>query len=214
MKICVVTMYTKEIDVIGTLTDINKKEYCSKHGYEYSVHYGRISNRHAAWDKILAVQRLLPYYDYVLWMDADCIFNNMERKIEHYFGKCGFFCRDIGYSGENGKWHYVNTGVFLLKNCNESFKLLDTAWNTVDYSVDEIQKRSYDGWPWDQGPICEYLMQSDDFIISTDQEFNCHPNIAREDVYVIHYMGWRSTPENERDTLIKIENKINPDHDK
>ena len=213
MKICVVTMYTKEIDVMGKLTDINKKQYCDKHGYEYNVHYGRISNRHAAWDKILAVQRLLPYYDYVLWVDADCIFNNMEKRIEQYIGKCGFFCMDIACNENNTKWHNVNTGVFLLKNCNESFRLLDTVWSTVDYSVENIEKRSYNGWPWDQGPVCEYLLKSDDFIISKEQEFNCHPNIATDDVFIIHYMGWRSSLENELNTLETIKRKINPDHD-
>jgi len=47
-------------------------------------------------------------------------------------------------------------------------------------------------------------MKSDDFEILTDQEFNCHPNIARSDVYIIHYMGWRAGEEVERDYLSRI----------
>ena len=74
--VCIVTSYTKEIDIIGRRTDDNKKAYCTKHGYTYVSMFGRLSDRHPAWDKVLAVQRVLPYYDWVIWMDADCVFNN------------------------------------------------------------------------------------------------------------------------------------------
>jgi hypothetical protein len=204
MNICVVTLYTKEIEVIGALTEQNHRAYCSHHGYQYNAHFGRISERHPAWDKILAVMRLLPFYDYVMWVDADCVFNNFDKKIEDYFGKCGTFCRDVGYNGENGQWHYVNTGVFILKHDKRSFDFLNAVWNKEDPKKKEIDKRSYEGWPWDQGPICEYLQNSDDFTILTDQEFNCHPLIARDDVYILHYMGWRTNEENEEDTLKKV----------
>jgi hypothetical protein len=204
MNICVVTLYTKEIEIIGSLTEQNHRAYCSKHGYQYNAHFGRISERHAAWDKILAVMRLLPYYDYVMWIDADCVFNNFDKRIEDYFSKCGTFCRDVAYDGNNGQWHYVNTGVFILKHDQKSFDFLNTVWNSHDYKVDELEKRSYNGWPWEQGPVCDYLMKSDDFTVLTDLEFNCHPNIARSDVFIIHYMGWRAGEEVERDYLSRI----------
>jgi len=204
MNICVVTLYTKEIEVVGSLTEQNHRAYCAKHGYQYNAHFGRISERHAAWDKILAVRGILPYYDYVMWIDADCVFNNFDKKIEDYFHKYGTFCRDVGYNGLNGQWHYVNTGVFILKHDKKSFDFLHAVWNSQDPKMAELDKRSYNGWPWEQGPVCEYLMKSDDFEILTDQEFNCHPNIARSDVYIIHYMGWRAGEEVERDYLSRI----------
>lgn len=204
MNICVVTLYTKEIEVIGRMTEQNHRAYCAKHGYQYNAHFGRISERHAAWDKIMAVRRLLPYYDYVMWIDADCVFNNLYKRIEEYIYKSGTFCHDVLYNQENRQWHYVNTGVFILKNDKKSFDFLNAVWDSQDPKVIDIDKRSYDGWPWEQGAACEYLMKSDDFEILTDQGFNCHPNIANDDTYIIHYMGWRAGENVEQDYLSRV----------
>lgn len=204
MNICVITLATPEIDAVASLTIPNHKAYCEKHGYQYNAHYGRLSSRHPAWDKILAVMRLLTYYDYVMWIDADCVFNNFDKKIEDYMDKCGTFCRDVAYNGSNGQWHYVNTGVFILKHDNKSFELLHEVWRGKDYNVDVLDKRSYNGWPWEQGPVCEYLMKSNDFSILENMDMNCHPNIANENTYIIHYMGWRAGEGVEKDYLDKI----------
>jgi hypothetical protein len=210
MNICVVSMYTKEIEVMGELTDANKRAYCQKHGYQYNCHFGRISKRHAAWDKILAVMRLLPFYDYVVWMDADCIFNNFDKKLEDYIfeNTKGTFVNDIAISYADRRWHYVNTGVFILKHDQVTFDFLNEVWNKHTDDVDTLDKRSYNGWPWDQGAIIDYLLKSDDFKILEDMDLNAHPNVANNDTFIIHYMGWRSSAENEHATLETVKNKI------
>lgn len=208
MNIAVVSMYTKEIEVMGEMTDANKRAYCQRHGYSYNVHFGRISDRHAAWDKILAVMRLLPYYDYVMWMDADCVFNNFDKKIEDYlFDSAGTFVNDIALPYAEKKWHYVNTGVFILKHDERSFKMLHEVWKEYGEKIDTLDKRSYNGWPWDQGAICKYLLESNDFTVLQDMDMNAHPNIANDQTYIIHYMGWRSGEENEKMTLEKVKQK-------
>lgn len=212
MNICIVSMYTKEIEVMGELTDANKRAYCAKHGYSYNCHYGRISERHAAWDKILAVLRLLPYYDYVVWMDADCVINNMEKRIEDYIHESsGTFVHDVALSIADKRWHYVNTGVFILKHDQKSFDMLNAVWAMGNENIETLDKRSYNGWPWDQGAICAYLLESNDFSITDNQDMNCHPNIANKDTFIIHYMGWRSSEENENHVLSQVRSKIAPE---
>lgn len=202
MRMAVITSYTKEIDVIGKLTDINKKAYCEKWGLSYISHYGRMSDRHPAWDKIMMSMRTLPYYDYLVWMDADCVFNNFDKQF--VTPELALFCRDIGYNGENGQWHYVNTGVFVLKNDPKVFDMLGWVWSKGEGGFDKVEKRSYNGWPWEQGPMCEWLMEHPEFETTNDQSMNCHPNIKIAETFIIHYMGWRADPQYEERTLNEI----------
>lgn len=200
MKVCVVNLTTKEIIEDSYLSNLNKKKYCEKYNLDYRFYTGRASKRHAQWDKIQCVLQNLPEYDYVIWMDSDAIFNNFEISIVESIIKnnqqyCGLFCNDVCYApGQNHL--LVNTGVMVFKNATWSFEILNKAWNSVeDYSLEHLNKHSYEGFPHEQGKLCEMLLKDDEtkFKIFPSYAFNQHPNSANDHTFIVHYMGSRQT---------------------
>jgi len=210
MKIAVVSLFTQEIVELAQYTLLNHKAYCDKHGYDYIVYQGRFSKRHPAWDKIKAVQEILPNYDYVLWIDTDAIFIDFNQKLENFIiypeKYNGYFCKDP----TNGI--YANTGVFLLKNCQWSVDLLEQTWNATSPRLyDTYSKHAYNDWPFEQGPMCEILKKDTQHYIIPDYVLNSHEVFVHKKTVVVHYMGSRHTEEIFQGVIekVKSQNKKN-----
>jgi hypothetical protein len=205
MKIAIVSLYTDEINEIVSLTAANQKAYATKWGYEYYLFKGRLSDRHPAWDKILATKNLLKSYDWVLWIDSDAIFVNFAKRLESYIkpDKWGVFGPDPNPN------IYVNTGVFLIKNCEWGHTMLDNVWNHKTGRVDKVDKidpYSYSLWPYEQGPFNELLKGDHDHYRVEGHEFNSHPNFKGPKTFICHYMGARTDAQRYIETLQKIKN--------
>lgn len=200
MKICVVTLFTEEIKNENYESLLNKKKYCDSYNLDYKFFYGRLSNRHAQWDKIQAVLQVLPQYDYVVWIDTDAVFNNFKTSllelIEENLKYDGLFCHDVCYIEGVNNHLLMNAGVMIFKNSEWSFDFLTKVWNSiVDYDVNKLSKHSYDGFPWEQGKLCELLIRenSTHYKLFDSLKFNTHPNLSNLDTFIIHYMGSRET---------------------
>jgi hypothetical protein len=203
MKIGIVSLYTNEIEDIVKLTAPNQKKYADTNGYDYILYKGRLSNRHPAWDKILAVKENLPNYDYVMWVDSDSIFKKFDYKLEDIIlpEYNGFFGKDPVDS------IYVNTGVFILKNSEWSLNLLNQVWDSGGKICGKIDVHSYKDWPYEQGPICDILKKDkENHYIVPNYMINCHPYFDNDISLIIHYMGCRTDEQTYKDTLLKIEN--------
>jgi len=214
MKICVVSLFTEEIETESRLSTLNKKKYCEKYGIDYRFYFGRASERHAQWDKIQCLIQTLPEYDYVIWMDSDTVFNNFEISLNKLISDNtdfdALFCSDVCYA--EGVTHLmVNTGVMIFKNTEWSSSLLNKVWNSVpNYSLDKLEKHSYDGFPHEQGKMCEILTRENTkkFKIFPSTEFNSHPNSSNDKTFIIHYMGSRQS-ESHLENFITSVKKIN-----
>ena len=204
MKICIVTTHTTEIIEMARKTLLNKTAYCAKHNYDITAHYGRLGIGDPSWDKLPLIKALLPYYEWVVWMDSDCIFNNFDKRLESYFTKDGIFVRDFASTDGNKNTQLINAGVFALRNCNNSFEFLQIILEQQPSEIKDISKRSYGGWPWEQGPISVELQRNNYFSVLSDMDMNSHPSIATPDTYIIHYMGWRTSIETEQAALSDI----------
>ena len=143
--VCVVTHFTSNMDRYASIASDNHQEYAYFHGYHYSAFRGRISGERFSdpehperlyrdglyWQKIAAVQDRLrarqPGGDgalcrWVMWVDADVIFTNFERPIEHLVAP--WETSDVNFRGEPKdvvlpREHsdtIINAGVFLVKN--------------------------------------------------------------------------------------------------
>jgi hypothetical protein len=217
MRICVVSLFTEEIEVESRLSTLNKKKYCEKYNIDYRFYFGRASKRHAQWDKIQCLIQTLPDYDYVVWMDSDTIFNNFETSLNDLILNNKefdvLFCSDVCYT--EGVTHLmVNTGVMIFKNTEWSYNLLTKVWNSVpNYNIDKLDKHSYDGFPHEQGKMCDILTKENTkkFKIFPSSEFNSHPNSSNEKTFIIHYMGSRQSEshlENFINSVKKINNRL------
>lgn len=199
MRICVVNLTTKEIIDDVYSSNLNKKKYCEKYKLDYRFYVGRASKRHAQWDKIQCVMQNLPEYDYIVWIDSDAIFNNFNISIINLINNNkeydALFCSDVCYS--EGQNHLlVNTGVMIFKNTEWSFDILDKVWNSVgEYAIENLNKHSYEGFPHEQGKLCEILLREDEtkYKIFPSDAFNQHPNSSNENTFIIHFMGSRQT---------------------
>ena len=79
------------------------------------------SNRYPYWRKLELVRENFFDCDYLLWIDADCLFIDMNRKLESLIdGVSDFFIT---------KEDFVQAGCFLIKNTKEVSKFLDNWWN-------------------------------------------------------------------------------------
>jgi hypothetical protein len=106
----------------------NKREYAEKHGYAFisrSTEFAQQTyrNRRAVWGKIDAIEKILPYYEWLLFLDMDAIFVNRSLSVEHFLkmceekagGKAAFEEINVIVARPVGD-RMLNAGVLLFRN--------------------------------------------------------------------------------------------------
>ncbi|KAA8548943.1 hypothetical protein F0562_000627 [Nyssa sinensis] len=111
----------------------NKIDYCRVHGIEIFYNMALLDAEMAGfWAKLPLIRKLLlshPEVEFLWWMDSDAMFTDMafevpwERYRDHNFVMHGW--NEMVYDQKN--WIGLNTGSFLLRNCQWSLDILD-AW--------------------------------------------------------------------------------------
>lgn len=139
MKVAICTLcindWYQEIVKYGVQT---VRDYAKKHGYdfhlcndvyeEYNDPKKNNAHRDFPWYKILALQRILPRYDLVLWIDADGFIMRPELSIDHFLKTMGD--KDILCTRDNN--NPLNTAFLLVKNTPFVFCLLYQTWNNAE----------------------------------------------------------------------------------
>ncbi|KAL1334814.1 hypothetical protein HN51_063775 [Arachis hypogaea] len=111
----------------------NKIDYCRLHGIEIFYNMALLDAEMAGfWAKLPLIRKLLlshPEVEFLWWMDSDAMFTDMafevpwERYKDSNFVMHGW--NEMVYDEKN--WIGLNTGSFLLRNCQWSLDILD-AW--------------------------------------------------------------------------------------
>ncbi|GMJ02062.1 xylosyltransferase 1, XYG XYLOSYLTRANSFERASE 1 [Hibiscus trionum] len=111
----------------------NKIDYCRLHGIEIFYNMALLDAEMAGfWAKLPLIRKLLvshPEMEFLWWMDSDAMFTDMayelpwERYKDSNLVMHGW--NEMVYNEKN--WIGLNTGSFLLRNCQWSLDLLD-AW--------------------------------------------------------------------------------------
>lgn len=120
----------------------SKAEYCRKQGYPFhNLTYTLDPNRPIPWSKILLVEKLLEdcETDWVFWSDADAIVMNKKIKLKRFVDEN--YDMIVG-SDDNG----INTGQFLMRNCEWSKDFLKRVYAKTEYI--------HHGW-WEQKAIMD-----------------------------------------------------------
>ncbi|XP_008790864.1 probable xyloglucan 6-xylosyltransferase 1 [Phoenix dactylifera] len=111
----------------------NKIDYCRVHGIEIFYNLALLDAEMAGfWAKLPLIRSLLlahPEVEFLWWMDSDAMFTDMAFDLpwERYapFNLVMHGWNEMVYDDKN--WIGLNTGSFLLRNCQWSLDLLD-AW--------------------------------------------------------------------------------------
>ena len=199
MKICVVSLATKEIDDMNT-SILNKQHYCKKHDYTFVNYRERLSTRYCPWDKIQCLIKTINWFDYVIWVDADAVFNNQSIRFEdiinEHADKDLLICKDPCYH-ETRPHCMTNTGIMIFKNTARSIQLLHDTWNScADDNIKVLNKFSYDGYPYEQGALANMLTTekySNCYYLYEQTKFNTHPSSSDNNTFIIHFMGQRQS---------------------
>lgn len=185
----------------------NKQKYCDKHGYDFISYDQKLDHpRHPSWHKIPYMQQTLPNYDWVFWADSDSFVINSDVKIEDFIddNKDAVFCKD-----DMG----INAGMFMFKNSEWSFWLLEEIWNFKKYgnnkhgTVEMIlgdhfgklagQKSVFDAWEQTNlrsivGLNGEKYLDNLKIYEEDDAHFNVRSDRVNKDTFMVHYRrGWR-----------------------
>lgn len=124
--------------------------------------------RHAAWSKILcALHSAKQNYDYIVYIDSDCIFRNLDISIEEFIATNT--TKDIVFFN-NKPWgdEFPCSGFFICKVNQYTTQFLES-W----YNVNIPEKNLHH--PWEQDALHKIFNQFDIQIIDA-WTFKDHPN--------------------------------------
>ncbi len=108
----------------------SQESYAFRHGYKYITDESVYDpKRPFAWSKIPLIQKYLPHYDFIVWMDADVLIMNPEIRLETFIDMMKpdafmFLAHDL---------NNLNTGVFVIRNCSLAHDFLADVWNKTEY---------------------------------------------------------------------------------
>ncbi|KAG1330990.1 Glycosyltransferase 3 [Cocos nucifera] len=111
----------------------NKIDYCRLHGIEIVYNMAHLDRELAGyWAKLPLIRRLMlshPEVEWIWWMDSDALFTDMafEIPLSHYDAHNLVIHGYPDLLFAQHSWIALNTGSFLLRNCQWSLDLLD-AW--------------------------------------------------------------------------------------
>ncbi|WOL15667.1 hypothetical protein Cni_G24448 [Canna indica] len=111
----------------------NKIDYCRIHGIEIVYNMAHLDRELAGyWAKLPLIRRLMlshPEVEWIWWMDSDALFTDMafEIPLDRYSAHNLVIHGYTDLLFDKHSWISLNTGSFLLRNCQWSLDLLD-AW--------------------------------------------------------------------------------------
>lgn len=135
MKVAVCTLcindWYQEIVKYGVKTIEN---YAKRHGYDFylcnEVYEESKEKRDYPWYKILAIQKILPKYDVLFWIDADGFILQPEKTVQYFMDTWLPEGKDILISTDPNS--VCNTGVMIWKNTAFCHALLREIWTNKE----------------------------------------------------------------------------------
>lgn len=128
IRVALISLYTPGIHEYAKYGLATKRYYCDLHGYDFHVYSQSLeASRPPAWSKILAIEAHLTNYDWVFWTDADSLIMNPRLSVERIVS--GHQGKDMVLS--RGHVYPINTGQWLIRNCDWSSRTLRQVWDGV-----------------------------------------------------------------------------------
>lgn len=164
----------------------NKRQYAIAHNYafvarsnEFAQQELRTTKRRTVWGKIDAVQKVLPKYDWLFWMDMDAVIMNPDITVQGILDDLRAKYPDGPRAFEKNidlviakptKDKMINAGVFFMRNTEWAQKFLNAVQDSKKWYN---QGPSYEqGAMWDLIQLPGYkervlLLENDDHTFNT-----------------------------------------------
>lgn len=202
-SIAVVTssfIYDACMEPSASLAADNKRQYALAHNYafvarsaEFAQQALRSEKRRPVWGKIDVVQKVLPKYDWIFWMDMDAVILNPDQTVQTLLdqfranfaeGSRAFESQIDLVISKPTKDKMINAGVFFMRNTEWSQKFL----NAVQESKDWYNK----GPSYEQGAMWELLQQPGFkehvlLLENDDHTFNTFPKFYVPGDFIVHF---------------------------
>ncbi|KAG1143587.1 hypothetical protein G6F37_006802 [Rhizopus arrhizus] len=178
----------------------NKREYAMKHNYafvarstEFAQQALRADKRRTVWGKIDVVQKVLPKYDWIFWLDIDAVIMNPEQTVQgildklrsEYPGGARKFEENIDLViARPTRDKMINAGVFFMRNTEWAQEFLGdlqdfTKWYNLSPSYEQ-------GGMWELIQLSKHkshvlLLDND------DHTFNTLPKRYVPGDFIVHF---------------------------
>lgn len=207
MKICVLVSYDNTYTQLARYSvhdNINK--YCALHGYSLHIDYQDEFNngRPPQWRKIEAAMEILTKYDWVFFLDADCLIMNSDIKLESFldtnysFLVPSHFLKpvDTPITTIEGVENIISS-QFFVKNDNEGMRILQAIWegqnNTFDYEGRQIRvlinEDKYNIGIVEERRLNTFWYANNPFMLWSFPGFN--NNVWQNGDFIVHVTGYK-----------------------
>ena len=187
-KIAFVMLYTPEIYDFSAYSEENIKDYCYLNNYTLYVYRDSLNSKASPnWSKSTAILNHIRDHDYIVWIDADCVVLDKDKKIEKIIRKSKknakiIACEDIG------KNSLFNSGVVIFKNHSFVINIINS-WNKFDGDKSHLYASG-----GDQEVLIDIIKSNDFNGFNTEildmNEFNTDPRMLNEDSFILHFMAY------------------------
>lgn len=168
------------------------EHFAELHEYEIIVGNETQDERRPHWNKVPMILKALDHFEYVLWIDADAQIIRPERDIIHDLHPDDF--QGI-VSEKTEKGLYANTGVWLMRQDEESFDFLEDVWRCGDVEGsrwhDQGAFLKVLGWVMQPGPVKP--VHGSSYLARTgwlpQRWNNSYRNPSSFDPSIMHYCG-------------------------
>ena len=186
------TLGTKNIKDVTIHSLQNQIHYATKHGYSFIAYDDTmVPFDIVTWNKVFVIQKHLDNFEWVMWIDSDAIFTNMNITINEIIKSCD---KDMIIADDIGGWK-MNTGVMFWKNTDWSKNILNKWCN--------MRKISH-AQGAEQQQLIHLLENESNFEIKKRNLFNSHPDEHKSSDFILHMMGKSS--EERKNKFIEFSN--------
>ena len=185
--IAVTMLYTANIRDYARIAERNFRRYCELHGYTLYVHRAipvEVGlNASGNWFKPWLLHAYMQHHEWVLWLDADVLVNDMQQKLEPLMVD-----RDVLLAHDVGQWAF-NSGVMGFRRTARNDAMLRELMNDIANLMDRSSVYASDG---DQAYFIRALQRAgllDDDVLTDLVALNTPWNLRRPDSFIVHYYG-------------------------
>ncbi|KAI8059136.1 galactosyl transferase GMA12/MNN10 family-domain-containing protein [Gongronella butleri] len=177
----------------------NKRDYALKHGYSFVARSAEFAQeaargqRKTVWGKVDVIEKVLPKYEWLFWLDMDAVIMNQDRRLEdlledvkqrYPYGAATFDERVDLVIARPHRDPMINAGVFLIRNTPWAMQFLREVQRTTSW----FQK----GSSYEQGAMWDIMRKSEHeanvFLLDRDDHtFNTFPSYYKSGDFVVHF---------------------------